>query len=224
MSSELKRWEGLKAEYLRQVEKAVSSVKHPRARDVLEDVQSHLDQRFTDLGSDRQTLENMKAILDEMGPAADYAELLDTEPAPTPTQATPGNPLQIGVSYGVTFIISLFLAFGIAYKFQDFNTWFCPLFLPLLVPVLIIKLIVFGGFKFYRGWKVPFWKIFVAGFVGNFLFVGTFFLCGYVAPRNIPSLNDWIPFEQFRQIIFLLDSFCTLVLVWGITLVHKRPA
>jgi hypothetical protein len=122
----------------------------------------------------------------------------------------------------VAFILSLFLAFSMAYNFQDFNKWFYPFFLPLLIPVLAIKLIVFGGFKFYQGRGNPFWKILVADWVSNFLFVGGFFVFGYIAPRNIPSLDNWNPLDQFRQIIFLLDGFCTLILVWGITLAHKR--
>ena len=82
MTSESKTWENLKAEYLRQVEKALSSVKHPRRREVLEDVRSHLDRRFAELKPDEQTWENFQAIITEMGPASDYAELLEPGVAP----------------------------------------------------------------------------------------------------------------------------------------------
>jgi hypothetical protein len=76
MTSENKMWDNLKAEYLRQVERALSSVKHPRGKEVLEDVRSHLDRRFAELKPGQQTWENFRAIITEMGPASDYAELL----------------------------------------------------------------------------------------------------------------------------------------------------
>ena len=79
MKSESKTWENVKAKYLHQVEKALSSVKHPRRKEVLEDVCSHLDRRFTELGPDQQTWENFQAIITEMGPASDYAELLEPD-------------------------------------------------------------------------------------------------------------------------------------------------
>ncbi len=79
MTSENKSWDNLKADYLRQVEKALSSVKHPRGKEVLEDVRSHLDRRFAELGSQQQTWENFQSIITEMGPASDYAELLAPE-------------------------------------------------------------------------------------------------------------------------------------------------
>lgn len=82
MTSESKTWDALKAKYLRQVEKALSSVKHPRIKEVLEDVRSHLDRRFAELGPEQQTRKNLRAIVDEMGPASDYAELLEPDDAP----------------------------------------------------------------------------------------------------------------------------------------------
>jgi hypothetical protein len=79
MNLENKTWGSIKAEYLRKVEKALSSVKNPRKKDVLEDVRSHLDRRFAELGSEEQTWENFQAIITQMGPASDYAELLASE-------------------------------------------------------------------------------------------------------------------------------------------------
>ncbi len=82
MTSENKEWDSLKAEYLRQVAKALSSVKHPRSKEVLEDVRSHLDRRFAELEPKQKTWENFQAIITEMGPASDYAELLEPDAAP----------------------------------------------------------------------------------------------------------------------------------------------
>ena len=78
MTTESRKWESLKTEYLREVEKALSSVKHPRGKEVLDDVSSHLDRRFAELELQDQTWENFQTIITEMGPASDYAELLDT--------------------------------------------------------------------------------------------------------------------------------------------------
>ena len=135
------------------------------------------------------------------------------------------NRFRIGLIYGGVFILSLFLAFEMAFNFQDFGTWFRPLFLPLLVPVLVIQLIVFGLFGLYReqgSIRFALLKILVADHIGTFLFVSGFFVFGYIAGNKFPSLNDLIPVEKFPQVIFLLDWFCTLILVWGINLVGKR--
>ena len=82
MTSETKTWDSVKSEYLKRVAKALSSVKHVRSKEVLEDVRSHLDRRFDELKPEEQTWENFQTIITEMGPASDYAELL--EPAPGP--------------------------------------------------------------------------------------------------------------------------------------------
>jgi len=79
MTSESKTWQHLKSEYLRRVEKALASVRHPRAHDVLEDVGAHLDRRLAELAPEQQTAENLRAIITDMGPPADYAELLEPE-------------------------------------------------------------------------------------------------------------------------------------------------
>lgn len=76
-----KTWDSVKAEYLRHVEKALSSVKHPRSKEVVEDVGSHLDRRFAELEPQQQTREDFQTIITEMGPASDYAELLNPDAA-----------------------------------------------------------------------------------------------------------------------------------------------
>ena len=57
----------------------MSSVKHPRTKQILEDVQEHLDNRFSELPLDQQTIEDFHTIIYEMGPACDYAELLESQ-------------------------------------------------------------------------------------------------------------------------------------------------
>ncbi|MHC4528781.1 MAG: HAAS signaling domain-containing protein, partial [Planctomycetota bacterium] len=78
----------LKAGYLRQVEKVLSSVKSPRVKQVIEDIRLHLDQRFAELEPGRRTVENLQAIIAEMGAPSDYAELLASDAA-GPVRRTP---------------------------------------------------------------------------------------------------------------------------------------
>ncbi len=80
MNSQNGTWESLKTDYLRQVEKALSLVNHPRTKDVLADVSSHLDRRFAELSADERSWENFQAIITDMGAPCEYAELLDAGP------------------------------------------------------------------------------------------------------------------------------------------------
>ncbi len=86
MTAQCRKWENLKADYLRKVEKTLSSVKHPRGKEVLDDVRAHLDNRFAELEPQEQTWESFQTIITEMGPASDYAELLD--PGVSSTRST----------------------------------------------------------------------------------------------------------------------------------------
>jgi hypothetical protein len=74
-----KQWENMKAEYLHKVQKALSSVKHPRSREILDDVGSHLDRRFAELETSQKTPENLHNIIKDMGPASEYVELLEPQ-------------------------------------------------------------------------------------------------------------------------------------------------
>lgn len=78
MTSENKLWEDIKTQYLEQVRKVLASSKHPRSKEVLEDIRSHLDRRFAELEPHQQTWEDFQKIILEMGPASDYSELLET--------------------------------------------------------------------------------------------------------------------------------------------------
>ena len=73
------KWDNIKEGYLYQVEKMLLKVKHHAKKQVLEDVSSHLDQKYAELSEDNRTWENYQQIITEMGPAEDYAELLDGE-------------------------------------------------------------------------------------------------------------------------------------------------
>jgi hypothetical protein len=101
MTSENKKWDSLKIEYLHKIEKALSSIKHPRRKDILEDVRSHLDRRFAELEPDQQTRENFQAIITEMGPASDYAELLE----PAASQQRRSVPLKYLLGIGLAAVV-----------------------------------------------------------------------------------------------------------------------
>ena len=108
MNSESKTWENLKAEYLNKVKKALSSVKHPHMAEVLEDVQSHLDQRFAALEPDEQTRKNLESIISEMGPAAEYAELLTSNAVPSARKVRPKYLLYLSIT-GIVAVIAILL-------------------------------------------------------------------------------------------------------------------
>lgn len=82
MTDENRMWETVKAQYLSEVEKALSSVKHPSIKGILADVRSHLDRRHAELEPHQCNWETFQTILTEMGPASDYAELLDGQTQP----------------------------------------------------------------------------------------------------------------------------------------------
>ncbi|MHC4658003.1 MAG: tetratricopeptide repeat protein [Planctomycetota bacterium] len=109
MTSENKTWENLRARYLREVEKALSSVKHPRIKEVLSDVRSHLDRRFAELEGDQQNWENFQTIITEMGPASDYAELLEPGAERPSRSALPKYVVGLGVAAVITFIVIILL-------------------------------------------------------------------------------------------------------------------
>ncbi len=83
MESQDKSWQELKARYLREVRKALSRVKHPRRGEILEEVDSHLERCYAELEPRRRTMEELRNIIEHMGPPAEYAELLSPEAAAT---------------------------------------------------------------------------------------------------------------------------------------------
>lgn len=101
MISQNKTWDSVKAEYLRQVKKALSSVKHPRSKEVLDDVRCHLDKRFAELEPEQHSWENFQAIITEMGPPSDYAELLDPDAA----RPGPGVGTKYLLWFGLTAVV-----------------------------------------------------------------------------------------------------------------------
>ena len=72
-----KQWENMKNDYIHQVEKVLSSVKHPRIKEILGNVCEHLDSCYSEIAPEQRTPENFQSVITEMGPSSDYAELLE---------------------------------------------------------------------------------------------------------------------------------------------------
>lgn len=75
-------WLKVKAQYLQQVTEALNAANHPASDEIVNDVSSHLDQRFGELSADRRNWEDFQNIITEMGPPSDYIELLGAEQKP----------------------------------------------------------------------------------------------------------------------------------------------
>jgi len=101
MTAEEKTWQDIKTSYLRDVGKALSSVRHPRIKEVLADVGAHLERRFDELAPEERTWENFQNIITEMGPACDYAELLE----PGVARAGQATLLKYLVGFGAAVVV-----------------------------------------------------------------------------------------------------------------------
>jgi hypothetical protein len=119
MTSENKTWESVKTDYLLEVEKALSSVRHPRKREVLEDVRSHLNRRFAELKPDEQIWENFQAIITEMGPASDYAELLESDTTATARGTRQKHVLWVTLAVSVIVIAITLLTLAVFLKVSE---------------------------------------------------------------------------------------------------------
>ena len=108
MNQQDKTWESVKSEYLKQIEKELAMANHPRAGEIIEDVTTHLDRRYEELSEDQHTWENYQTIITDMGPASDYAELLDDERRQEPSKIS--KTFVIGTVVVFTLIAVLLIA------------------------------------------------------------------------------------------------------------------
>ena len=76
MSDERSTWDALASEYLRKVESALARTDHPRKKDVLSDLQRHMEERYAAMPSGERTSEGFRRAIGEMGSPEEYAELL----------------------------------------------------------------------------------------------------------------------------------------------------
>jgi hypothetical protein len=116
MKNNIELWQDIRNEYLGKTEKALSKVRHPRRREVLSDVAAHLDQRFDELADDQKTWENFQAIITDMGPAAEYAELLGADTSSP--QKTSGKTFNYAMFFGVIIVVAL-IVFAVIQKREN---------------------------------------------------------------------------------------------------------
>jgi hypothetical protein len=69
-------WIEAKADYINRIEQALSINRHPQSFEILAEVSKHLEQRFAELAPSQRTWEDFQKIITEMGPPAEYAELV----------------------------------------------------------------------------------------------------------------------------------------------------
>ncbi len=123
------------------------------------------------------------------------------------------------------YVLSWFVAFGLAYNFRNFGHWFWTFFLPLLPAVLLIKTLVFGLLGLHRAaWRYvslrdftqvvkAAWLSFAwifAVYYGLVNFEGLAHLLGFSGLRFEPFGG-----ADFPDSVFINDFFGTIALVCG---------
>jgi hypothetical protein len=113
MSDAEKKWREMRDEYLRQIEAELTAVRHPRKKELLSDVRDHLERRFEELDPSQRMDRRFEQILEEMGPAEEYAELLK-QPSAKKTEAESASPAFQFLNHLLTgvFVIVLFSVVG----------------------------------------------------------------------------------------------------------------
>ncbi|MBN2163647.1 MAG: hypothetical protein JXR25_03625 [Pontiellaceae bacterium] len=76
MTLSQQQWHQVRSGYLSEVEQALSRAPKEERRQILEELEFHLNERFGELSPDNQTFENMRQIISDMGPSDEYAALL----------------------------------------------------------------------------------------------------------------------------------------------------
>jgi hypothetical protein len=77
MKEEQATWEEQADSFIKRVARAMAGVRHPRKQEVLSDLRAHLDQRYAELAAEQRTPAALAAIIEEMGPPGEFAELLE---------------------------------------------------------------------------------------------------------------------------------------------------
>lgn len=109
MNPENKIWESVKQSYLKEVESAIRKSGNTTPQEILDDVSSHLDQKFAELSPADQNRENFEKIIHDMGPASDYAELLGDKPIVPGAQTGIWHRFIINAALSI-FIIAVIIA------------------------------------------------------------------------------------------------------------------
>ncbi len=76
MTTSEKTWVSARDNYLRQVREALKASKYPGAKSIIEEVQQHLESRYSELPPESRNWEGYQQVITEMGPPSDYVDLL----------------------------------------------------------------------------------------------------------------------------------------------------
>ncbi len=79
MADEQREWEQIRSEYIDRIKGVLADAPYSQASEIIENVSDHLDRKYSELGTDERRWENFRQIITDMGPAGDYAELLDVK-------------------------------------------------------------------------------------------------------------------------------------------------
>ncbi len=105
-----RQWEDVKGRYLRQIEQELATVRGPGKRQVLEDVEEHLERRYSELNLSERTPEHLEEIIRDMGPPEEYAELMEQSVSEkqTPDREQSGKIVAFDRCLTVLFFLALF--------------------------------------------------------------------------------------------------------------------
>ncbi len=124
------------------------------------------------------------------------------------------------IAHAVLFCLSLLAAFGLAYNFHGFQSWFGGIFPRLLLLALPIKLLIFALMRQFSGsWRFvglrDLFSIAAASQISSFVFILAYFAIENIA-RSTTGQYLIDPNVVFRQSVFLIDWAATIALVSGV--------
>ncbi|HOK66712.1 MAG TPA: hypothetical protein PK054_09880 [Anaerohalosphaeraceae bacterium] len=115
MNDTEKRWRQMRDEYLQQIEAELTSIQHPRKKELLADIREHLERRYEELDPSQRTDSRLQEILEEMGPAEEYAELLK-QPSSGKTELETVSPAFRFLNHFLTGVFVIVLVSVVGYK------------------------------------------------------------------------------------------------------------
>lgn len=108
-----KLWQDMKEDYLCRVEAQLMTTDKTSRQAILKDVEEHLDRRYSELAHQQKSREQFEAIIADMGPVEDYAELLTSKPQSRDSEYTPSKGLVfLNRLMTVLFLLVLFCVAG----------------------------------------------------------------------------------------------------------------
>lgn len=108
-----KLWQDMKEDYLCRVEAQLMTTDKTSRQTILKDVEEHLDRRYSELDPGQKNREQFEAVIADMGPVEDYAELLTSKPQSRDSEYTPSKGLVfLNRLMTVLFLLVLFCVAG----------------------------------------------------------------------------------------------------------------